>query len=83
MTDGQTRRLEVLVCRGPKANGFATYAWSVALVAELVKREFGLQYKAANVRRILKKLGLYKWRRVYVEAAKRLRAWPRPGHSRR
>jgi transposase len=51
------RRLDILVRRGPKANGFTTYAWSGALVVELTEREFGVQFKAANVRRILRKMG--------------------------
>jgi transposase len=72
------RRLDVLVCRGPKANGFVGYAWSVTLVAELIEREFGVQYKAANVRRILRKMGLYEQRGVKVEKAKRLGRWPVP-----
>jgi transposase len=76
LTDKQMRRLDVLVCRGPKANGFATYAWSVAWVAELIEREFGARYKPANVRRILRILGLYMQRRVKVEKARRLRVWP-------
>ena len=78
LTDRQIRRLDVLVCRGPKANGFVVYAWSVTLIAGLIEREFGVQYKAANVRRILRKMGLYKQRGVKVEKAKRLGRWPVP-----
>jgi len=75
LTDKQMRQLEMLVCLGPSANRFATYAWSVALVTELIEREFGVQYKAANVRRILRAMGLYKWRSVHVEAARRAGGW--------
>ncbi|WP_144156139.1 helix-turn-helix domain-containing protein [Paraburkholderia sp. BCC1885] len=78
LTDKQMRRLGVLVCRGPKANGFATYAWSVGVVVELIEREFDTPYKAANVRRILKGMGLYKQRRVKVEKSRRLEKWPMP-----
>lgn len=78
LTDKQMQRLGLLVCRGPKANGFTPYAWSVALVVELIEREFGTLYKAANVRRILKKMGLYKQRQVKVEKARRLEKWPVP-----
>ena len=77
LTERQMLRLNVRVCRGPKANGFAAYSWSVALVIELIEREFGMRYKAVNVRRILGTMGLYKQRRVYVVVARRLGAWPR------
>lgn len=76
LTERQIRRLDVLVCRGPKANGFTSYDWSVAMVVELIEREFGTLYKAANVRRILGKMGLYKQRRAKVEKVKRLGKWP-------
>lgn len=84
LTDRQILQLDVWVCRGPKANGFAAYSWSVALVIELIEREFGTRYKAANVRRILRKMGLYARRRVRVDRARQLERWPvpRPGSLR-
>ena len=75
LTDKQMRRLDVLVCRGPKANGFVIPTWSVTLVVELIEREFGLQYKVASVRRILVKMGFYQRRRVYVGKFRRIGAW--------
>jgi len=61
----QLRQLENLILRGPHASGIPTRCWTVVLVTELIAREFGVQYKAANVRRILRGIGLYKSRTIY------------------
>lgn len=60
LTDKQLCRLDLLVRkRTPKSCGYTEYRWSVALIADLVEREFGIRYSAANVRRVLRERGLF------------------------
>jgi transposase len=60
LTDRQLRRLDRLVRgRMPNEYGYLLYRWSVALVTDLVEREFGIRYSAANVRRVLRERGLF------------------------
>lgn len=69
LTEEQLRRLDRLVRgREPREHGFAQYRWSVALVRDLIEREFGVRYESIpNVRRILREIGLfpgYGWRSI-------------------
>ena len=60
LADKQLRRLDRLVRgRKPSEHGYAQSHWSGALIADLVEREFGIRYSAANVRRILRQRGLF------------------------
>ena len=42
---------------GAVANGFPTELWTLARVAKLIEREFGVAYSTVNVWRILRELG--------------------------
>lgn len=42
---------------GAVANGFPTELWTLARVAALIKREFGLSYSTVHVWRLLKQMG--------------------------
>ena len=60
LTDKQLHRLDRLVRgRTPRGCGYQEHHWSVALIADLVEREFGIRYSAANVRRVLRERGLF------------------------
>ena len=61
LTEKQLRRLDRLVRgREPQAHSYAQYRWSVALVRDLIEREFGVRYESIpNVRRILREIGLF------------------------
>jgi transposase len=82
LTEQQLRRLDRLVRgREPQERGFAQYRWSVALVRDLIEREFGVRYESIpNVRRILREIGLfpgYGWRRIIFRRARD--RWERDG----
>ncbi|KVD76231.1 hypothetical protein WS62_02390 [Burkholderia sp. ABCPW 14] len=82
LTEQQLLRLDRLV-RGkePQEHGFAQYRWSVALVRDLIEREFGIRYESIpNVRRILREMGLfpkYGWSLSMIRRA--WRRWERDG----
>jgi transposase len=60
LADKQLRHLDRLVRgRKPSEYGYAQEHWSIALIADLVEREFGIRYSAANVRRILRERSLF------------------------
>lgn len=54
---GQLQELEEALLEGPSAHGFATELWTLPRVAELIKREFGVQYHEGHVWRVMRKLG--------------------------
>jgi transposase len=65
LDEQQLRQLEKLIrCR--PLGGRISAPWTVVLVSELIAREFGVQYKVANVRRILTNIGLYRSRDMYI-----------------
>lgn len=51
------RRIKQGLKRGPEALGFDTGLWTARRVAELIKRECGVEYHPAHVWRILRRLG--------------------------
>ncbi len=53
----QRVRLAKMLVAGAVANGFPTELWTLARVAVLIKREFGLSYSTVHVWRLLKQLG--------------------------
>ncbi|WP_186103823.1 winged helix-turn-helix domain-containing protein [Burkholderia gladioli] len=61
LTEQQLRSLDRLVRgRDPQEHGLTQYRWSVALVRDLIEREFGVSYESIpNVRRILREMGLF------------------------
>lgn len=53
----QRSKLAKRLVAGAMANGFPTELWTLARVALLVKREFGMAYSTVHVWRLLKQLG--------------------------
>jgi len=54
----QKEALRQILLRGPKAAGFSTDLWTLKRVAEVIGREFGLQYHPGHVWYILRDMGL-------------------------
>ena len=57
LTSSERERLRRLLVAGPRAAGFSTELWTCARVAELVRREFGVDYHPDHLGRILHDLG--------------------------
>lgn len=57
LNDGDLRRLSKLLLAGALSNGFPTELWTLARVAILIKREFGVSFGQANVWHVLRALG--------------------------
>jgi transposase len=51
------QRLERLLVRGPEACGFPTDLWTCPRIAQVIQREFNVDYHVDHVRRILRSLG--------------------------
>lgn len=85
LTEKQKRKLVELLLAGPVAAGFHTDLWTCARVAELVRKQFRVQYHPDHLGRILHDLGFspQKPRQVAreqdAEAVERWRkyVWPR------
>lgn len=82
LTEKQLQRLDRLIrAREPQEHGYAQYRWSVALVRDLIEREFGVRYASiTNVRRILRGMDLfpgYGWTRGMMYRARQ--RWVRDG----
>jgi transposase len=54
---GQKKQLGKALLAGAVANGFPTELWTLARVAKLIERVFGVAYSTVNVWRILRELG--------------------------
>lgn len=57
LTSAQRRRLVRLLLKGPLAHGYRTNLWTTARIAELVRREFGVDYHRDHVGRLMHALG--------------------------
>ena len=57
LTVEQRAQLPGLLLRGPEAFGFRGEIWTQPRVAEVIRREFGVQYHPSQVGRILKECG--------------------------
>lgn len=55
--EAQKRRLGKALQAGAVLNGFPNELWTLARVAQLIKREFGLAYSTVSVWRILHEMG--------------------------
>jgi transposase len=53
----QKKRLEQILLKGPQAEGFATDLWTLARVAKVIEREFGVKYHPGHVWYILRGMG--------------------------
>ena len=58
LDQGQRKRLLRLLLRGAVAHGYRTHLWTTARIAEVIQREFGVQYHRDHVGRLMHSL---KW----------------------
>ena len=49
----QRRRLLKLLLQGPQAQGYRTQLWTTARIAEVIRREFGVDYHRDHVGRLM------------------------------
>ncbi len=57
LTSGQLRELEAVLDAGPAAWGWEDQCWTLARIAELVWRRFGVEYTLAGVDVLLHRIG--------------------------
>jgi transposase len=57
LSEKQLLKLQKLLLKGPKANGYKTDLWTLRRIAALIRKHFGINYHIAHVWRILRKLG--------------------------
>src|SRR5262249_17793448 len=53
----QRQRLVAVLLRGAMAHGYQTELWTTARIAEVIRREFGVQYHRDHVGRVMASLG--------------------------
>lgn len=56
LTAEQLEQLPALLKQGAEAHGFRGVVWTTQRVAELIKRQFGVNYHPAHTSRLLKRL---------------------------
>ncbi len=57
LSDAQMKELQDIIEVGPEASGLDTGVWTSPIIADLVRRRFGIKYHPSQIRRILHKLG--------------------------
>lgn len=57
LTDEQRAAVPHLLARGAESFGFRGDVWTTARIAELIRREFGVQYHRDHVGRLLRAIG--------------------------
>lgn len=56
LDQAKRKRLVALLLRGPLAQGYRTNLWTTARIAEVIRREFGVQYHRDHVGRLMHRL---------------------------
>ena len=56
LTQGQLIEIDRIIEQGPESAGLDTGVWTAPLVADLVKKLFGVRYHPDHMRRILRRL---------------------------
>jgi transposase len=77
LSENQMEELAEIIEAGPEASGLDTGVWTSPIIADLVKRRFGISYHPSQIRRILHKLAFsiqYPKRRL-SKANKAMQAW--------
>ena len=54
----QLQELKAVVGQGAKSSGYLTDRWTSRIVADLIRKKWGVGYSRSNVRKILSNLGL-------------------------
>ena len=57
LTMPQRRKLRRLLSKGPRVHGCLTDLWTLARIAELIERYFGVHYDPSGVWHVLKSMG--------------------------
>jgi transposase len=57
LSEKQLLKLQNLLLKGPKANGYKTDLWTLQRIAKLIHRHFGINYHIAHVWQLLRKMG--------------------------
>lgn len=57
LTKKQLQKVEVVLMKGPKAQGYATELWTLERIAEVIKKNTKVQYHPGHVWKILHDLG--------------------------
>jgi transposase len=53
LSGGQLRALDRILARGPRRAGYPTDLWTLARVAKVIQRQFGIRYHPSHVWRLL------------------------------
>jgi transposase len=57
LSEVQIRKLEKLLLKGARKNGYATELWTLPRIADLIAEHFGIRYDPSSVWHILRKMG--------------------------
>ncbi|MBN2454918.1 MAG: winged helix-turn-helix domain-containing protein [Sedimentisphaerales bacterium] len=57
LSDKQLLKLQKLLLKGPKANGYKTELWTLQRIAQLIKKQFGQSYQLSGVWYVLFRMG--------------------------
>lgn len=57
LNDHQLKRLEKLLRRGPRKQGYPTELWTLPRVAEVIEKRFGVTYDPSGVWHVLHRMG--------------------------
>lgn len=73
LTESQKMKIKETVLQSPELEGFSSGVWTWALVSEYIRRNFGVEYKKAQIYNILHSLGLsyQKGKGYFPEISKR------------
>jgi len=71
LSEGQLRTLEKILAQGPRRVGYPTDLWTLARVAQVIRREFGIRYNPSHVWRLLTGRGWQRQPLVLSETEKR------------
>ena len=78
LSEAQLVQLEKMILAGARAAGFANDLWTCARLADLIKKEFGVQYHFNHVGKILARMGWTPQRpetRAIERDDRRIRHW--------
>ncbi len=57
LTPSQLKRVEVILLKGPRANGFDTDLWNLPRIADVITRLTNVRYHSGHVWRVMRQLG--------------------------
>ncbi len=57
LTDRQLKRLEQLLLRGPRRQGYPTELWTLPRIVEIIRKHFAVTYDPSGVWHVLRRMG--------------------------